>query len=507
MVRPELSFVIDQFAQERLTASSEWIKACLEWCKTEDPCPTRTPESLALAVRSQWLDTDLRGEGIQSGPQLRAADLHADKLKAPTPLKGTFNLQLLGCHDISKSAYSQLQALKKVNNENTDVTAERTQFSEVPAQNAASQRKLKLTLSDGFSTVATIEHEPCFNKLKETELHPGTKIRLIGPLHVRRGVILLTPQNIKVLGGHVEEMDQEFGLEQQLSTILIQHERSEGTTVGRPNLPTQIYRPPKNAITTQNVSTRQNVVGGRGRNSALSNNRNNTASFIDDNDDAIFTSIDTEINREELDDGDDALFQAIETDLVAYTSGTEDKCSKSTDPKAINNQSPGISADTTTTTLQRSQSIPRPNEENKISTKPFQYLSTVTDRTSGTISIKGTVVTLVGKLSIKQDSYSPSGMCYWHVLFLVTDGTDTIKACLAPQILESWLGVSPTRYLSMTDAEKSEVKIKMKTVSEKFITLNAIMKICFKGIDVVPEIIDIIELNRGHAQQLKIRQK
>ena len=94
-VSPELSFVIDQFTRERFTASSEWIKACVEWCKTEDPNSARTSRSLMLAVQSQWFDTDLRGDGIQSGPQLRAADLHYDKLKTPTPLNGTFNLQLM----------------------------------------------------------------------------------------------------------------------------------------------------------------------------------------------------------------------------------------------------------------------------------------------------------------------------------------------------------------------------------------------------------------------------
>ena len=81
---------------------------------------------------------------------------------------------------------------------------------------------MKLILSDGFSNVEAIEHESCFSKLKETELHPGTKIRLIGPLQVRRGLILLTPQNIEVLGGHVEEMDREFGLERQLTLRLIE---------------------------------------------------------------------------------------------------------------------------------------------------------------------------------------------------------------------------------------------------------------------------------------------
>ena len=94
-VVPGLPFVIDQFTRENFNASSEWIKACVEWCRTEDPSCARTPQSLMLAVRSQWFDTDIRGEGIQSCPQLRAADLHYDKIKAPTPLKGTFNLQIM----------------------------------------------------------------------------------------------------------------------------------------------------------------------------------------------------------------------------------------------------------------------------------------------------------------------------------------------------------------------------------------------------------------------------
>ena len=125
-------------------------------------------------------------------------------------------------HDISKSVYSQLQAVKRIYNENTEVTAERTQFSQVSSQNNASQRMMKLILSDGFSNVEAVEHESCLCKLKETEIHPGTKIRLIGPLQVRRGVILLTPQNIEVLGGQVEEMDREFGLERHLTSTLIE---------------------------------------------------------------------------------------------------------------------------------------------------------------------------------------------------------------------------------------------------------------------------------------------
>ena len=47
-------------------------------------------------VLSQWLDTDIRADGIQVGPQIQISSLHLDKLKPPQPLKGTFILQLMG---------------------------------------------------------------------------------------------------------------------------------------------------------------------------------------------------------------------------------------------------------------------------------------------------------------------------------------------------------------------------------------------------------------------------
>ena len=79
---------------------------------------------------------------------------------------------------------------------------------------------LKLELSDGFSTVTALEHEYLGNKISEHNLHPGTKIRLKGTLNVRRGVILLSPKNVEILGGNVEDLKSEVGLEQKLKSLL-----------------------------------------------------------------------------------------------------------------------------------------------------------------------------------------------------------------------------------------------------------------------------------------------
>ena len=90
-------------------------------------------------------------------------------------------------------------------------------------------------------------------------------------------------------------------------------------------MPTQIYYPSNGTISAKCTSSKQNA-GDGGRNNTLSIARGNMAPFIDDDDDdAIFTAIETETIKEELDDSDDALFQRINTDMVTYTSRAEGK--------------------------------------------------------------------------------------------------------------------------------------------------------------------------------------
>ena len=96
MVPQEVMYVLGQFDKNNIKASPDWIKACIEWCKSELPQSCTSKSSLMTTVQSQWLDTDIRADGIQAGPQLQASLLHFDKLKPPQPLKGTYNLQLMG---------------------------------------------------------------------------------------------------------------------------------------------------------------------------------------------------------------------------------------------------------------------------------------------------------------------------------------------------------------------------------------------------------------------------
>ena len=48
----------------------------------------------------------------------------------------------------------------------------------------------------------------------------GLKVELKGPILVRRGLLLLTPRNVKILGGRVAELEEKCSLVQQLTDIL-----------------------------------------------------------------------------------------------------------------------------------------------------------------------------------------------------------------------------------------------------------------------------------------------
>ena len=50
--------------------------------------------------------------------------------------------------------------------------------------------------------------------------HLGLKLELNGPIVVRRGVLLLTPKNVRILGGRVSDREDKCSLVQQLTDVL-----------------------------------------------------------------------------------------------------------------------------------------------------------------------------------------------------------------------------------------------------------------------------------------------
>ncbi|XP_053480336.1 recQ-mediated genome instability protein 1 [Ictalurus furcatus] len=172
-----------------------WLDACVEWV-TEEAGGVALPQAqLNQQVLDQWLLTDLRD---LAHPVLPAGISEAEKME----LNGCYCLQVDSLLDISQPAYSQLQRVRGSHCSNDEVTAV-TQATQKPWE-AKPTRMLMLQLTDGVQNLEGIEYRPI--PALTANLPPGTKLQVVGMVMVRLGVLLLKPENVKVLGGEVEEL-------------------------------------------------------------------------------------------------------------------------------------------------------------------------------------------------------------------------------------------------------------------------------------------------------------
>jgi len=207
-----------RLSQSGIHCSLDWVTACIDWLAGEQP-GLSTSEVL-LKLQEQWLITDITTPGVMERPVL-PPNL-ADSVKIDLP--GQYSLQVQHGHDVGSPAYGQLQKLHQVDLENARVSADDSLASQagqggyqatqggkfVQSWEPKPQRVMMLTISDGFQTVEAMEHQ-VIKAIPDT-LTPGMKIQVLGPVTVRRGIILLTPNNVRVLGGEVEELQDQFGL-------------------------------------------------------------------------------------------------------------------------------------------------------------------------------------------------------------------------------------------------------------------------------------------------------
>ncbi|KAF5304260.1 hypothetical protein FQA39_LY09787 [Lamprigera yunnana] len=179
------------FESHHITLSDYWLESCIEWFRGENSDLNYTLETLHSAVYAQWLLLDLRDVEIPVLPQNIAQ-------QKKFILNHSICLQMLQIQDISQPKYLQIQ---KIRNSNILVNSAVGQ-EEKPL--VSSKRMLQLLLSDGVQEVNAIEYRPV-QKL-HINLKPGTKIRINGPVTIRRGQMMLEEQHVFILGGEVEDL-------------------------------------------------------------------------------------------------------------------------------------------------------------------------------------------------------------------------------------------------------------------------------------------------------------
>ncbi|XP_053909989.1 recQ-mediated genome instability protein 1 [Cuculus canorus] len=186
-----------------------WLEACISWIQEENNGGNLTQAQINKQVFEQWLLTDLR--------DLEYAVLPDCILGAPKgELSGFYSIQIDSLVDVSQPAYLQLQKLRGKNTVNEEVTAS-TQTFQRPWE-AKPTRMLMLQLTDGIHQIQGMEYQPV--PVLHSNLPPGTKITVQGKIAYRLGVLLLKPENVKLLGGDVDALLVEYSQERVLARLI-----------------------------------------------------------------------------------------------------------------------------------------------------------------------------------------------------------------------------------------------------------------------------------------------
>lgn len=134
-------------------------------------------------------------------------------------------MQLKYVLNIGQSAYSQHLKITSGLESNSEVSADK----KIPSKwEPKSKRLLLLHLTDGSQDIQAMEYIPISHL--HLDLIPGTKILIKGPVECRRGVILLRPNNVELLGGEVSDLVQSNAPENVLARL-----------VGKPENPNPVY--------------------------------------------------------------------------------------------------------------------------------------------------------------------------------------------------------------------------------------------------------------------------
>uniref|UniRef100_UPI00358FF067 recQ-mediated genome instability protein 1 isoform X2 n=1 Tax=Myxine glutinosa TaxID=7769 RepID=UPI00358FF067 len=206
MATTDVETVNRWLVSKHIHVPTDWLSACLTWLGQQRV--QQGSEWTGRLVFDQWLSADLRE---LSFPVLPA---HLAQVQKET-LVGPIALQMDSIMDISQPAYSQLQKLRGKCNSNDRVASAPATFE---AWEGKAERVLMLELTDGIQRIQAMEYQavPILN----THLPPGTKLLILGEVECRLGVLLLTSENVKVLGGEVESLQASNSFGRMLCHLL-----------------------------------------------------------------------------------------------------------------------------------------------------------------------------------------------------------------------------------------------------------------------------------------------
>ncbi|XP_075684717.1 recQ-mediated genome instability protein 1 [Rhinoderma darwinii] len=422
----------------------QWLEACINWIQEENVGSSLSQAQINKQVFEQWLLTNLRDLENQILP---AGVLNSPKFE----LSGFYAIQIDSLVDVSLPAYSQLQKLRGRENANDQVTAT-TQATQHSWESKPS-RMLMLQLTDGIQNIQGMEYQTV--PVLHAGLPPGTKILLQGTISCRLGVLLIKPENVKVLGGEVEALVAEYRQDKVLSRLI---GMEEDTLPQRTPVQNQVAARPQETIAqaidlsdedllaslneSEELTINNNTVPESGYYSRSENSSHSSSVSHVERQQAqvssirqaqITTSNETSqaTNNPEVYDLDDDLFLEEEIQRELEEMAMEQ-------PEITNNSSARIVTSTAVT-----PNTPSTNQTSihdvsgQQDVPPFTNLSTVLTNQSTTVKylkLKSFIVTLNGNLTSK------CGI--WSLKAKISDGTGYLDVEFSNDVLTKLIGFS-----------------------------------------------------------------
>ncbi|XP_058029030.1 recQ-mediated genome instability protein 1 [Ahaetulla prasina] len=188
---------------------TRWLEACIDWIDKEHYGSNLAQAAINKKVFEQWLLTDLRDLEYPVLPEFILNDPKGE-------LNGFYSVQIDSVVDVSQPAYSQLQKIRGKSTVNEEVTAYTQRTLRSWEENPT--RMLMLQMTDGIHHIQGMEYQPI--PQLHSGLPPGTKVMIQGKVAFRLGVLLLKPENVKLLGGEVDSLLETFALERVLARLI-----------------------------------------------------------------------------------------------------------------------------------------------------------------------------------------------------------------------------------------------------------------------------------------------
>ncbi|CAL1290121.1 unnamed protein product [Larinioides sclopetarius] len=402
---------------------------------------------------------------------------------------------------------------------------------------------LMLNLTDGCIHIQGMEYKP-INTLSPN-LPPGIKVLIQGPVDCRFGVLLLTPDKIKILGGEVESKLTRFSRRAILREALQLPPEDESESVADDNtsnadellnsvvneLTPSAYAPGGPYESFQSninsaVSMAPNNAGPRNQNQRresrkYESNRRIQTTLPFSRQQNVFSSVIDDIP----DVADIDNLEAFEDDEFDQTLdyGALDEIEKESLNKSNENEIPTEEPDIWAEDEDIVQDMLAFQDENPEfqfpfeelydekaasrvdESKPFTYLSTALQNPSSdcTVTIKGFIMTVLSKLECSADKG-------YSLMVKINDGTASLDVNIHDKVLENIIGISATAMLKMKQLadenpqKQQEVKEALSKCRKTLLNYSCLMDVKFTP-GLKSCLVKAYAMNPLHIQQLRER--